>query len=699
MPGKLFDGLRPICPDRSGYNAKEVMLTNRKRRAEFSEPLRASHAIALAGLLLASICLLWSDPVSSQGLSKEDIKHYEAAFLAADHKKWPAAFRHAKRAADPLPGIAVKWLYYRDPKNKASFSEIAAFVDTYPDWPFTTLIRQHAELRLKGNEPADEILAWFENRDPLTALGVSTLATALILTGQRDAAVDMVRKAWVALDMTAKEEYDLRKRFRKDLRSEDHRDRLERLLWEGKTSAAKRQATRVGKTARVLAEARIALRRKQGGVDGAIARVPAAYQTDPGLVYERLRWRRSKGRTESAVELLADQPETVTHENLWWRERSILARRLLSDGKAREAYEVASRHKATEGFPFADAEWFSGFIALRFLNDPETAFKHFQTMYMKVRFPVSLSRGAYWAGRAAEAAGKSLIAYKWYDVAARHTSSFYGQMAAHHLSESKRPELPRDPVATAEQIAAFNADPIVKLIPMLASAKARKPAATLLRHLGRKADSPAAFHLAATLAIDNDHSGEAVYIARQAIKAGTILVSAGYPTVPVPKGLVLPPEIVFGLIRQESGFDQYAISSAGARGLMQLMPATAKTVARKQRLTYKKSKLLSDTAYNVQLGTAYLDGLLGNVDGSLILALAGYNAGPSRARRWVKSFGDPRTSIEASIDWIEMIPFTETRNYVQRVLENITVYRQRSASTPVTVAFDAHSITAPPATQ
>lgn len=698
----LFDRLHGICADRKGKRVKDQMQRLLSKEQNLFGESKRQHVLGAMRSACLLFCLMWfsfSQPVQASGLSKDDIKHYESAFLAADHKKWPAAFRHAKRASDPLPGIVVRWLYFRDPKNTASFSEIAEFVDTYPDWPFTTLLRRHAEQRLKATERRDEVIAWFENKEPLTAQGVSILATALIQSGQRDAAVKIVRKAWIDMDMTAREEYTLRKRFRKDLRAEEHRARLERLLWTGKTSAAKRQATRLGPETRALAEARIALRRKSGGVDGAIARVPANLHTHPGLVYERLRWRRSKGRNDGAVELLADQPDQVLHEDLWWRERSILVRRFLNDGKAKQAYAIASSHKATNGFPFADAEWLSGFIALRFLNDPETAFKHFQALYTNVRFPVSLSRGAYWAGRAAEAAGKSLIAYKWFDLAAQHTTSFYGQMAAHHVSASKRPPLPHDPVATAEQRAAFQSDPIVKVIPMLIAAKAQKPAGVFLRHLGRNAEDPAAYGLAAELAIDVGHSGEAVYIARQAIKASTVLVSAGYPVVQVPSGLALPSEVVFGLIRQESGFDQFAISSAGARGLMQLMPATAKNVAKKQRLTYKKARLLTDTSYNVQLGTAYLDGLLENVDGSLVMALAGYNAGPSRARRWVKSFGDPRVSIEAAIDWIEMIPFTETRNYVQRVLENITVYRQRTASSPVIVAFDTQSITAAPATQ
>ncbi len=652
------------------------------------------HAFLFLLLIMALVWLPWGNSPHAAGLSNDDIKHYEAAFLAADHKKWQAAFRHAKRASDPLPAIALNWLYYRDQNNEADFAEIAAFVDTYPTWPYLSVLQKHAEERLNGNTNPQVLIDWFSNKEPMTVRGVTALATALTGVGRRDDAVAMLRKAWVDLDMPAQEEYTLRKQFRKDLRPEDHVARLERLIWTGRTTAALRQATRVGPATRALAEARIALRRSSGGVDGAIARVPADLQDHPGLVYERLRWRRSKGRDDSAVELLADQPDGVEYEDLWWRERSILARRYLSDGNAKRAYEIASTHKATEGFPFADAEWLSGFIALRFLNDPEAAFGHFQAMYKNVQFPVSLSRGAYWAGRAADAAGKPLIAYKWYDVAARHTTSFYGQMAAHHLSESARPPLPLDPVATADQKAAFDSALVVKLIPMLMQAKAREPAATLLRHLGRNADNPAGYNLAASLAIDVGLPGEAVYISRQAIKAGTVLVAAGFPELPAPQGLPLPPEIVFGLIRQESGFDQYAVSGAGASGLMQLMPGTARHAAKKQNMTYSKTSLTDDTGYNMRLGTAYLDELLEDVDGSLVMALAGYNAGPSRARRWVKSFGDPRRSIEDAIDWIEMIPYYETRNYVQRVLENITVYRQRRASSPVIVAFDTQSILA-----
>ncbi|MEQ9491205.1 MAG: lytic transglycosylase domain-containing protein [Alphaproteobacteria bacterium] len=644
-------------------------------------------------LLIAGLAvLLFGNPVKATGLSDEDARYYEAAFLAADLGKWPDAFRHAKKASDPLPAIALNWLYYRDRKNDADFSEISAFIDSYPDWPYLSLLQKHAEERLDGSEDPKSLIAWYRDKAPVTARGATALALALTGTGHGDAAVDIVRRAWVELDIPVKEEYGFRKQFRGDLRTEDHLARLERLLWTGRVSAAKRQAARVGPETRALAEARIALQRMSGGVDRAISRVPAALQNHPGLVYERLRWRRAKGRDESAAELLSDQPDTVEYENLWWRERSILARRFLRDGNPRRAYEIASRHKATDGFPFADAEWFSGFVALRFLNEPEVAFGHFRAMYENVQYPVSLSRGAYWAGRAAEAAGKSLIAYKWYDVAARHTTSFYGQMAAHHLTESKRPPLPADPIATADEKAAFDSTLLAKLIPMLVQAKARKPAASLIRHLGRNADNPAGYNLVASLAIKVGLPGEAVYVARQAIKAGTVLIEAGYPELPVPPGLALPSEIVFGLIRQESGFDQYAISSAGARGLMQLMPGTAQNTARKQNVSYRKDSLTDDTGYNMSLGTAYLDGLLEDVDGSLVMALAGYNAGPSRARRWVNDFGDPRRSIEEAIDWIEMIPYYETRNYVQRVLENITVYRQRSASSPVIVAFSTQSI-------
>ena len=613
-------------------------------------------------------------------------------------------WRHADRAQDRFPRKGLLWLYIQDKRNKLSFEEIAAFVAQNPRWPRQARLALRAEDKIDDQTAAAAVAGWFATRDPKTLNGLRQLVRAYGETGRADRIPDTVRRAWVDLDLPGGDEHAFRKDFRRHLRPEDNTARLERLLWAGKTRLAARQARRMPEPERRLAEARIALRTFAGGVDRAIARVPANLQNDPGLIFERTRWRRRKGRDEPAADLLLSaEIDPGAYASQWWRERGILARRALRAGKISQAYQLAATHGAAGGFPLADAEWLAGWIALRFLDDPLLAFPHFQRMYHKVSFPVSLSRAAYWAGRAAQAAGKSGIAGQWYATAAKHGGSFYGQMAAAHLQPRYRPPLPVEPTPIRLERTRFEERELVRMIRVLSASRADRTVRKLIRHLADIFETKLDYALLADLADDLGRPHDAVYAARQSIKKGILLSRSGYPVVPLDRGIGLGPDVVFGVIRQESGFERGAESSAGARGLMQLMPATAKAVARQQNLPYRKASLTGDHHYNIALGSAYLKGLIDRFDGSLVLALAGYNAGPHRARTWVRQFGDPRDSVHATLDWIEMIPFEETRNYVQRVLENITVYRQRLTGEVALLAFnsetrpiDARAVWSPP---
>ena len=641
---------------------------------------------------VAVFCLLGLRVSGAAPLSETDRAHYEAAYHAADNGQWRAVWRHADRATDRFPRKGLVWLYIQDSRNRLSFEEISAFVAENPLWPRQARLALRAEDKIDDATPAARVSAWFAQRAPRTLNGVRQLVRALDETGQSARIPDVIRRAWVDLDLPGGDEHAFRKDYRRHLRPEDNRARLERLLWSGRTRLAARQARRMPEPERRLAEARIALRTFAGGVDRAIARVPADLQNDPGLIFERTRWRRRKGRDAAAADLLLSaQIDPGAYASQWWRERGILARRALRDGNITRAYQLAARHGASGGFPLADAEWLAGWIALRFLDDPLLAFPHFQRMYHKVSFPVSLSRAAYWAGRAAQAAGKSGIAAQWYATAARHGGSFYGQMAAAHLQERFRPALPVEPKPIRTEKDRFEAGEMVRTIRMLARARADRTVRKLVRHMADIAESKLDYVQISALAEDLGRPHDAVYAARQAIKKGFLLSMSGYPVVPLDRGIGLGPDVVFGVIRQESGFDRDAESSAGARGLMQLMPATAKAVARQQDLPYRKASLTGNHHYNIALGSAYLKGLIDRFDGSLVLALAGYNAGPHRARTWVRQFGDPRDSVDDTLDWIEMIPFEETRNYVQRVLENITVYRQRLTGETALLAFNSET--------
>jgi soluble lytic murein transglycosylase len=378
-----------------------------------------------------------------------------------------------------------------------------------------------------------------------------------------------------------------------------------------------------------------------------------------------------------ARQLLADPPERLVQPRRWWRERAILARRALNDGHVSAAYRIASVHGLTEGVEYLEAEWLAGWITLRFLAEPSKARGHFAAVHGAARYPISRARGAYWAGRAAEAAGDVKDARRWYEKASTHPATYYGQLAHGRLPESRNGALPADPYVDPVARAAFRHHPLVRAITLLVRAGLAKQIRPFIRRLDDLGPTPGWRALTAELAQRAGRPDLAVWTAKQAIKDGIGLTRAGYPVLdaaPVP-GIEAP--LLHALIRQESAFDQRAVSHRGAAGLMQLMPRTARNVAKRISKPYRRDRLLDDKGYNLAIGQAYLRGLLAEFDGSYVLALAAYNAGPHRARRWLKKNGDPRSTEVNAVDWVEMIPFRETRNYVQRVMENLQVYRMR----------------------
>ncbi|MBP5855879.1 lytic transglycosylase domain-containing protein [Marivibrio halodurans] len=641
-------------------------------------------SIATAALLLV-LTFIASDRIARAdalpaALTEDDAAEYELAFRALDRGRWEAALRHAGRAEEDLPRQAVIWLCHQSLDCPSSFGEITRFVETHPAWPRLDRLRRRAEEALGHAVPDARILDWFAAYPPLTSVGTIHYLRALERTGDRPRLRREARAIWRTTLMGYSDEHEFRQRYRDLLSDQDEIDRLEWLLWEGHVESATRQARRVPRAYRDLAEARILLRTMRGGVDAAIARVVPDLADHPGLVYERLRWRRKKGRDEEAGNLLRWPEMQTVRPDLWWQERAILARRAFSDGEISRAYRLAADHGTNDGADFAEAEWFAGWVALRFLRDPEMAFPHFRRMFERVSYPVSLSRAAYWAGRAAENGGKPEVAHQWYAEAAKHSSSFYGQIAALKLPAGERPGLPVEPNPTATQVQAFESGQMVKLIRMLQQVGAEDTVRVFIDHMSENLNDPINFTLLAGLARDIGRNDLAVRVSREAIKDGVILSGTGYPALDMDGSQIADTTIVHGLIRQESGFDIDAESHAGARGLMQLMPATARVVARRENLRYERDKLTAEPQFNLHLGTAYLKSLLERFDGYLPLALAAYNAGPNRARRWAEEFGDPRgMTLEDQIDWIESIPYPETRNYVQRVMEGITVYRQRAA--------------------
>ena len=620
--------------------------------------------------------ILLAAQVHADFLTKSDKAAYKHAFRDAGKGKWSLANRRIKNVQEKLPEKALLWMRIIDGQERVSFDQIMAFIAAHPHWPQQAKLRRRAEEAMTEKTPKSDILNWFTNHRPTTGLGSFHLVRTLLAEKRLLEATQIARYAWINIDMGYRVEKQFQKRFRKLFRAEDHIARLDRLLWNRRISSARRHLRRMPHDYQWLGLARIALMRREPGVDYAISKVPPHLQSDPGLVYERIRWRRKNRLYERSINMLNLAGEPRTKPEKWWAERRIMARWLLRKGKSAEAYTLAKEHRQIGGLGLAEGEWLAGWIALRSLNQYVNAFGHFKRMFDNVSYPVSKARAAYWAGRAAEADGKVKISQEWYAVAAAHVTSFYGQLAAAKLPPESRPSFPPEPKPDEATVQAFESLELVRLVKMMSAIGLRDEIDPFVRQLARSAKSANDWTLVADLARKQRRDDLAIHVAKKALRDGVVLSRLGYPDLRL--ALNQPdPAFVKAVVRQESAFDPKAISHAGARGLMQLMPKTAHRVAQRLSIPYSRARLTADPTYNVRIGRAYLLKLLEDYEGSPILALSAYNAGPSRVSRWLKLFGDPNRSAEDAVDWIESIPFYETRNYVQRVLENFTVYRGR----------------------
>jgi soluble lytic murein transglycosylase len=614
---------------------------------------------------------------------------YRIAIESFDARRYERGLALARRGNNPLLDKVVRWLDLRRKSTPANFAELSAFITRNPDWPDLDRLRRNAEIVMPAGLRDHEVLAWFESHKPRTTTGALRLAEALRRGGKEARAVALLRKTWIEGDFGKDEERAFRTRYRTLLRRADHMARLDRLLWQGSASAARRQSQRIGNDHARLAEARILLRAGNPGVDYAVKQVPTHLADDPGFAYERARWRQRKGRTEGVIELIDSLPSDSPKPELWWRLRQWAARRTMKEGDYETAYRLAASHGLADGSDFAEAEWLAGWIAFRFLDRPAVAQRHFQHLHERVSSPISMARGAYWQGEALYAQNKSQDAAHWYKAAAEHGETFYGQLANNRISGVLKLDVQPGKDPTAEEKARFERREIVRVIAELGEIQATKLQNRFFRALLSAAKDASDYQLIADFARSVDRPDQALLTAKRARRARFWIGDQLFPlparqsTGRVSDGL--EEALVLALIRQESGFYSEAVSPAGARGLMQLMPGTAKLVSKRLGLPYRKGDLTGNPTYNMRLGRAYLAEMLKRFDGSLILALAAYNAGPHRVDRWLRDHGDPRRPGVDPVHWAERIPFSETRNYVQRILESLVVYRHRLTGTQTPV--------------
>jgi soluble lytic murein transglycosylase len=627
-------------------------------------------------LALAFVLAMTARAEASDALSAKDQPIVARAFEAADRDQLGKAEEIAAGATDRLPLKILQWLDLLRPQAGHSFAEIAAFIEANPDWPHQSTLRARAEESI-GAVPDTVLRAWYEHHKPATALGRLKQAEFAAADGHADEAQRQIRDVWINSDFSGADEQLILARYSDTIRPEDQTARLDRLLWDGKGGDAERLLERVPEEWRLLADARLKLAASAKTAEAAVARVPASLQSNPGLLYERMRWRRRADQDDAALEIF-DQAKELGRPEKWWPDRQLLARHLLEQNQAARAYKLITAHGLSDGPALADAEFTAGWIALRFFHDPPTGLGHFTRLYASAKLPLTLSRAAYWAGRSAEAMGQPDVALGWYGKSAGYTTTYYGQLAGAmpNVPPPAKPE--PEPKASAQELQAFNKKDIVRATRILAEIGEDDRLKTFLNCLSENAQTPSDHALVADLAEEIGRPDLGVMAAKKASYVGVSLLRAGYPVVDMPRNAGAEQALLLALTRQESAFDLHAVSGAGARGLMQLMPGTARTVATKMlQLPYKEAQLTSDGTYNVTLGQAYMDSLLSSFNGSYLLSIAAYNAGPGRVRQWIDEFGDPRSPDVDAVDWVEQIPFTETRNYVQRVLENLQVYRLR----------------------
>jgi soluble lytic murein transglycosylase len=633
--------------------------------------------IPLAALLIAAA---YAATALAGTLTAEDKRLTKAAFAAIEQEHWAQAKDIIARAKNPLARKLIDWLDLRQAGPGRAFADYVAFLDANPAWPNHWTIRSQAERAMPDDLPDAAILQFFDKHDPNTIEGVMRMAAALTAAGQTVRATPLLRQGWVEMDFSDVDETQFLALYRQAIRPEDDARRLDRLLWEEKSDEARRLLPRVDEGHQALALARLSL---MGGAvtDAAVARVPAELLKDPGLIYDRARWHRRNGEYEKAVALLDPPPPAVSRPEIFWRELEDASRRALLRGDISVAYRLAEAHGAGDNANFYDGEWLAGWIALRFLQEKQTGYQHFTRLYDGVTSGLSKSRGAYWAGRAAEEMGDKAKALHWYGLAAGYMTTYYGQLAAHRLGSDAALHFPPMPQTTKADAAEFNKRELVRVVRLLDEVDQAGRARPFLSRLFEQAKTPTEIRLIADLA--NELGKEyAVSVAKQARQKGVELFDYLFPLRAVPRGAGPEPELVLAVVRQESGFSPDVVSPAGAMGLMQLMPSTAAQLARQMKIKkFDKKRLTKDPGFNLTLGRAYLGQLVERFDGSYVLGVASYNAGASRVAEWVRLYGDPRDKATDVIDWIETIPFDETRNYVLRVMENLQVYRHRLGHT------------------
>ena len=619
-------------------------------------------------------------PLETKTLNNKDFEISKVVFDYVDRKQWKLALSDAQKMQDKTIYTLVNWMYLIDSQSGASFNEYFIFIKNNKDWPRINRIKYLAEHKINfDNNTPSSIIEYFTNNPPLSGFGKLRLAEALLENNQAEKSKSLVKDGFKDAELSKNDLRYFSKIFKKLLTQQDYTLRADYFAYEAKYQDLRDTIEYLNPDYQKLYNARAALFTKRSA-DNLIAQVPQYLKEDPGLIYDRIKWRRKKARFDDALTLINQSASDSLERNQYLaKERLSIARDKIQDKEFKTAYEILKDHRLKEGSDYAEIEWHLGWLALSFLNQPDAALAHFLRMNAAVSYPISKARAAFWIGKTYKKLGQVNQANTWFKTGSQYGTTFYGQLSHKEIDEKKF-SINNSFKFSEEKYEEFKKNnPLAKSVIVLKELNRTKYTKDILRHLGDVDQNKTAeeISMAGVLAQDIERYDFAIQIAKNASYKNLNFLEISYPKIDVPKQIkdqkILDSSVILALIRQESEFDTSATSRVGAKGLMQIMPATGKLLSKVTNIDFSREKLTRDKDYNLALGSYYISDL-DDIFGSQYLAFAAYNAGPNRVEKWIKTHGDPRKKQIDAIDFIELIPFHETRNYVQRVSENINVY-------------------------
>jgi len=632
---------------------------------------------------------------ATSSTSQADMQALENVIELVRNRKPGDATQAEAAISDPLAQKLAEWIILRSEDNGASVERYAAFLAANPSWPSQTFLRRRIEAALWDDHRDDAtVLKWFEGQSPLSAKGRFALAKALLARGDRGGAERLVREAWRGDTMSGDTEEAALDLFGSLLTAGDHKARMDWLLYGAEHEAALRAAKRLGGGQLALAKARIAAYRKASNTRALLEAVPRELHSDPGYMFSRIQLLRREEKFAEAAQLMLaapKDPSRLYNVDEWWIERRLLSRKMLDVGERRTAYLIA-RDAALPARDIykTEQEFTAGWIALRFLSDPATAAEHFARIGVGSANPTALARAGYWQGRAAEAMGRTQEARNAYAAAAEQSTSYYGQLARAKLGLPQI-ELEEAPTARGRGVERLE---VVRAVQLLYALEEGELAIPILADMGDNGDPDVLVGLGELTSRYGDARGM-LLLGKSALNRGLPFDFYAYPVSGIPSFRSIGPEveksIIYAIARQESAFNPAVVSPANAYGLMQVTPDAGRYVCKKYGATFDLARLKTDPVYNATLGAAELGGLIEDYRGPYIMTFAASNTGSGSVKKWIDRYGDPRDPSVDAVDWVELIPFSETRNYVQRIMENLQVYRARfGGGTKLQIEADLH---------